>query len=268
MSEKAETTLEEDLSALESESAPIEPGETPEIETAEQVASPELDPNAPETTGEPSAPEKIESTESRDKRIAGYYTERARAAQLETELAELKQTQAKQPDTPAPNYDDFDTDAEYYAATAKYEAGQAIEAFKIEQAQGQVNDSRVNAQQGFAKKVAAANIPGYDEKANLLAESVGMRPDTIEALYSLKGDIGPKIVAYLADNLDVADGISPVELGQLSEKLSATKPVQQTKAPPVVTPVKGKSAIGKSLDDPDAEFSMDEVKDIVGKMED
>lgn len=267
MLDEAETTIDQDIEALVSESAPIEESEEIQAEeTAEQVESPELE--AEEVT--PDAQEKTESTESRDKRIAGYYAERARAQQLETELAELKQkqTQEVQSSKPAPEYDDFDTDAEYYAAVAKHEAGQAIEAYKAEESQSQANNSRLSAQQDFARKVAAANIPDYDVKANRLAETVGLRPDTLEALYELEGNEGPKMVAYLSEHLDIADGITPVQLGKLSAKLSAPKPVQQTKAPPVVKPVKGTSVTGKSLDDPEAEFGIDEVASIIANMPD
>jgi len=50
--------------------------------------------------------------------------------------------------------------------------------------------------------------------------------------------------------------------------MSAPKPVQQTKAPPVVTPVKGSGSAGKSLDDPDAVFSDDEVREAILSMKD
>ena len=261
MSEAETTTVEEDLAALESESAPAE-------ETAEQVESPEPDAEVTEVVTEVEG--ETESKESRDKRIAGYYTERARANQLEQENAQLKQaqTQAQAPAVQAPEYDDFDTDAEFFAAVARHEATQAIEGYRTEQQQASSNASRVDALQQFAKKVAAANIPDYAAKANLLAETVGLKPDVLEALWSLEGDKGPKIVAYLADNLDIADGLTQVGLGELSAQLSATKPVQQTKAPPVVTPVKGTSVTGKSFDDPDAEFAFDEVKAMVNAIED
>ena len=258
------TTVEEDLAALESESAPVESEETQE--TAEQVESPELEAEVIEE-----APEETESKkEPRDSRVTDYYKERARANQLEQENLQLKQaqTQAQQSAIPAPDYDDFDTDAEYFAATAKHEATQAIEAYKVEQSQTSDINSRADAQQSFSKKVAAANIPNYDDKANTLMDSVGMRPDTLGALYEMEGDVGPKLVAYLADHLDIADGISPGQLGVLAGKLSATKPVQQTKAPPVVTPIKGTSSTGKSFDDPTAEFSNDEVRDMILNMPD
>jgi hypothetical protein len=258
MSEQAEMTLEEEIMASEAASAPPESEET---QPAEQVESPE--------PGEEQQPEQTESKEPRDKRIAGYYAERSRAQQLEQELAELRQRQSQPAATTnAPNYDDFDTDVEYFAALAEHKAEQKIEAFKQEQAQRGFQDQRIAAQQNFAKKVAAANIPDYEEKAELLLTSVGLRQDTLEALWEMEGTKGPQLVAYLADNLDIADGISPVKLGELSAKMAAPKPVQQTKAPPVVKPVKGTSTTGKSFDDPDAEFNQDEIRQAILDMED
>jgi hypothetical protein len=239
---------------IESDSGPILSEESQDLTLdAEQVASPELD-----AEGNP-VQEKPESKEPRDKRIAGFYTERSRADTLERENAELKQqqTQASQAATPAPDYDDFDTDQEYYAATAKHEAKQAIEAFKVEQTQGKVAGDRKSALEGFSQKVADANIPDYDVKANTLMDSVGMRPDTLEALYEMEGDKGPKVVAYLAEHLDVADGLTPFKLGQLSAQLSATKPVQQTKASNPITPIKPNGVVRKNLSD----LSVEEIID-------
>jgi hypothetical protein len=84
-----------------------------------------------------------------------------------------------------------------------------------------------------------------------------MQPDTMEALWSMEGDKGPKIVAYLADHLDIADGLSPFGLGQLSAKLSASKPAQQTKASDPIKPVKPGGAIRKKMSD----MSVEEIID-------
>ncbi len=249
MSEQAET----DLNDLESDSAPIVSEEAPDetLEETEQVETPET---------ETASPEQQESAgiQKRFKKLtADKWTERQRAEAAEARVVELESNQQPAQTEPPPNYDDFDTDAEYYAATAKHEATQAIEGFKVELAQGKVKDDRADALQGFSAKVAAANIPNYDVKANLLMDSVGMRPDTLQALYELEGDAGPKLVAYLADHLEVAEGISPVKLGQLSAKLSALKPVQQTKASAPIVPVKPGGAVRKNLSD----LSMDELID-------
>jgi len=237
--------LEEAEETTQSDSAPIESEEAPDLtlEDAEQVESPE-----PGTDEETEAPEETESkTEPRDKRIAGFYTERSRADQLERENAELKKSQ--QPAAVAPNYDDFDTDAEYYTALAGFTADQKIEAFEAKQAQGKVTNDKAAAQQSFIDKAGAANIPDYDKKANLLMDSVGMRPDTLEALYEMEGDKGPRIIAYLADHLDIADGISPGKIGELAGRLSATKPAQQTKASDPIKPIKPGGVIKKKMSD-------------------
>jgi hypothetical protein len=231
---------DENLEALAAEQPTEEVGEAPE--PSESTANSESTDDAQEP-----------QHSRRDKRIDELTWKAAQAqrdAQYWREQAEAKAQEREQAKVPAggdaePQIDQFDNDAEYLRALARWEVRQERQQATEQEKQRQQQEQRRQAQQGFAARAAQFREQAPDFDQVLANPSVGQIPphmaDTI-----VESELGPQLAYHLGKNPQEAQRIAALspyaaarELGRLEAKLMASPARKQTTAPPPVKPVAG-----------------------------
>jgi hypothetical protein len=258
-------------------------GEGPEAEEQEEGEGEETSPENPER------PRKRKTLQDRlDKLTAEKYATRseadqakARAAQLEQEIAQLRQ-QAAAPkpsatDSTEKTIEDFDFDnAKFTRYLAQEEAKRIIAEEKDGERQRTQQAKQQEAIGKFKSREASLTVerPDYLEVAykNPLAQFYPQ--DLADFLY--ESDKGPELAYHLGQNLAETDAILHMEPRQRDRALSrieasligprTAQPKTQTQAPAPVRSLQGSASVGKSLDDmPMAEFAAKRNQEIAAK---
>lgn len=259
-------TEEEKTDVSENTDQPQETGIDAEITEAmqesEESAPSEKAEDQPEETEEIQEEEKDTGWQKRiDKRTADYYREKRERERLEQENAELRKNVTPQT-TSKPNLEQFDYDEDkYQEALIEWRIENKIGEKLSSQKQNDEENKLRKQADDFARKVAQANIPGYDEVVYNLAENVRLPMDVLTAIN--QDDKGPEILFYLGKNLDIADDLSRSDLitagkklAEISQKVAAPVRKKTTKAPEPVKPAgSGGGGREKSIDD----YSMDDI---------
>lgn len=263
MSEETDEKTVQDY--ISSPSLEEEPTEVEETEEADQVETPEP-PEEDETSGLSEGLKKRFSKMTADKHRLKSAKEEAerKAAELE---AKVKRYETKGPERPVkPKLEDFDYDDEkleeatdqYFEDLADWKAQQRLGEFEQKDAANRIQSEQQKREQEYAKKVEAAGIEDYAEKLDSIAlafekEQVLIPDYLVEAIQT--DDNGPKIVEHFSSHPDKAISIAKLgtvqaalEIGRLSAMISNGKPLQKTKAPKPVKPVKGSGAKPKDKD--------------------
>lgn len=269
MSEETDEKTVQDY--ISSPSLEEEPTEVEETEEADQVETPEPDQQEveeDETSGLSEGLKKRFSKMTADKHRLKSAKEEAerKAAELE---AKIQRYETKSPEMPIrPRIDDDEIDYndekldsaldQYYIDLAKWTAKNELAEFEQKDAAKRIQSEQQKREQEYAKKVEAAGIEDYAEKLDSIAlafekEQVLIPDYLVEAIQT--DDNGPKIVEHFFSHPDKAISIAKLgtvqaalEIGRLSAMISNGKPLQKTKAPKPVKPVKGSGAKPKSTD--------------------
>lgn len=258
------------------------PAFVPDAPTVEEKATPasvEQPAKAEEaTTAENDGQSKEDVAAKEEKKRNGFKEklerERARAADLEAQVAELTKNKAPEPADKAPKPEEFETWDDYYKASAKYEARQEFASLK------QADETR--AREESLKTEFADKQKQYAVKAD---EFKGKTPDFDEVINSYDGpltpnmqqvlldsDLGPQIAYYVAQNPEEGEAMAKMGVVQLSKyvgrleaKLESSptsdpKPAPKTtKAPPPISPV-GKSSTASTVDPYNSPTSQEDWK--------
>jgi hypothetical protein len=208
-----------------------------------------------------------EITKQREEARKEAQREREARETLERQIAELKQQ--SQPKTAAtadeePQPSQFQDAFEYAKALAEYTADKRIEEMKKQEADAKVAAERQKIIDSWAKRVesAKAELPDFDD---MVASSSVVVGDAIRDSI-LESDVGPKILYHLAENEELAQKIAGMseraalrEIGKLEARFervqeAEAKPVEKSKAPKPVTPIKATAGVADMPLDSDGKF--------------
>jgi hypothetical protein len=235
--------------------APVDTAQVDSEAVAAEGAAPAT---AAADTGKPELPERDKVQERIDKLTREKYgafgerdSERYRREQLEREIAELRQQQAK-PATVAPSTDyptlescGFD-ETKHATAVAAWITKQTAETTKALRAAEREAEQREQLQKGWERRQAEfiKSKPEYVEKVGSLPPS--LMTDQLSDVI-MDSPIGPEVALYLAENLEKLEAISQLpqksqarEIGRIEARLEAAKaappPVSKAPAPaPTIT---------------------------------
>jgi hypothetical protein len=232
-----------------------EPTEVEETEEADLVETPEPS-IEDETSGLSEGLKKRLSKLSADKhRLKSAVEEKER--KLAEAEAKIKKYETKGPERPKkPNLDDYETIDEhetamdqYFEELADWKAQQRLSEFEQRGAADEIINNQRELERTFAQNVEKSGIEDFDDKFNHLVNElqkaqVPVSEDLITAIWT--DDNGPKIIEYMSTNVQKAIDLSKMgtvqaarEVGRISALISNGKPVQKSKAPPPVKPLKG-----------------------------
>lgn len=180
-----------------------------------------------------------------NKEVSRRHKETRRADELQREVDDLK-SNAVTPISKEPTLEEFDFDeGKYKTALIKHEVAQAMAAGADESNKASLNQRAAEAQVSFNERVVALNKPDFDEKANAVPL---LPPGVAEALVGAEN--GAELIYHLGEHLDVADKIanmSPqaalMELGRLSNNLSAQPTIKPSAAPDPIEPLNSGGSI-------------------------
>lgn len=270
MSENEAGTLESEVEAgLQGIGDSAPPEEVEELEGVEpESEEPEVVPEVLEDEEEDADFLKIDpKTQEKINRRIGKYSHKAKTAEREkllsdqrAEAAERKAAELEQKFTPKvarpvrPKIDDpgIDYDEElldqrkdeYFEDLADYKAGQRFESIRTER---DVEQRRADAEKitaDYTQKIFDSGIEGYSKKAEALSSSFQQNDPRLTDLYDTLIKVGdPRVETYLGEHLEQAHKIASMgvenraaEIGKISARFSAQKPVIKSKAPkPVET---------------------------------
>ena len=222
----------------------------------------------PVTESEAPAPKKKNGVQKRISKITREREESRREAEaLRKELEELKgsKSEGKAEGTAEPKEDDYDTYDEYVDALDVYDGKQQVAAepkkepvveSKKADAAPEMTQSQQDAMSVLKERVGAAESLPEDFNEVALNESVPITNEMIEALAEC--DDPTKVMYHLGQNAELAGEIasgSPAQQAREIAKLDFSvdvkpaKPIQQSKAPDPIEPVRGVDAQQKSIDD-------------------
>jgi hypothetical protein len=194
--------------------------------------------------------------------------ERLRASELEARLKELEaKVNPKPVETGKPRPEQFADAFEYAEALATYTTNERIEQLKQEAEQAKLQEERLKQAKTFAEREQAvrAELPDYDD---MIASSDVMISDQVKDAI-LESDIGPRIIYHLAENPEIAEKINKLslvnalkEVGKIEARLekapesrAEVKPVEVSKAPRPISPLKSISAPGEVPMDSNGNFN-------------
>lgn len=216
----------------------------------------------------PQQEEKSELPEGLKKRLSKLTADRHRLKSANEEkdrkLAELESRvqgyEAEQPERPSrPTLEDDDVDYDedklatkmdqYYENLADWKTQQRIREYEQKGAVDRIQEKKRKLATDFQARVEESGIEDYDSKLDKLINEFEQRkiliPDHFVESIQL-AEQGPKIVEYFSSEPSKAIEISKkgvvqaaLEIGKISAKISAGKPLQATRAPKPVKPVKG-----------------------------
>jgi hypothetical protein len=237
------------------------PDEQPEVqpEEAEQVETPEPEPETEEdeTSGLSEGLKKRFSKLTADKHRLKSANEEKEKKLAEYE-AKIQRYETKGPERPTkPSLDQFDYDEDkfeeardqYFEDLADWKAQQRLGEFEQKGAVDKIVSEKQKLRDNYVKNVEKSAIEDYEDKFNTLVGAfekaqVNVPEYLIEAIQI--DENGPKIVEYLSGNTDKAINLTQMgtvqaalEIGRISAKIANGKPLQTTKAPKPVLPVKG-----------------------------
>ena len=189
---------------------------------------------------------------------------KALAAKLEAALGKAVQEKPeKAKPTDAPKQEDFETDNEWIDAYTEWKWEQKEIKRQQQESESKVKREKERAQETFQQTAYRVNKAGgekYEDYDEIMSSAI-ISLDTAQAIFETER---PEDVAYyLGKHRDQAEKIaslSPyrqaVEIGKIEAKLSTPKK-KTTKAPPPISPVKGK---GPTSYDPDDLLSTNPAK--------
>jgi 3-methyladenine DNA glycosylase Tag len=271
-SKSVQELVDERVAETQPEETPVEtpeateetPEETPTEESTEEV--PKEAPEEPRQV--PVSVLQKERQKRRDAQAAAKANE-DRIAALE---AQMKQSQTQQPKLERPHPDQFHIDVDYQRALEEYEnkrieavadekVNQRLQAQRQEQEKADFIRKQEKIKDKFANSIAKAEME--DETFEAKREYVdGLADDFArEGKYGfsraiLESEHAVKVIAYLADNPDKAEGIATLSdtdqikaIGAIEDKIKGPppKPKNKTEAPKPVEPVGGSAKTGKGL---------------------
>ena len=183
------------------------------------------------------------------------------AAELRAKLEAMSAQAAPVKEEPRPDRSKFANDEEYIEAVAEWKADQRVAKREQEQAEARAKAERDQLVKGWqtAQQRARAEIDDYDDV--IKGSDVQLPGHLHQAI--LESDMGPHLAYYFAKHPDEAkrfSAMSPTaglrQLGKLEDhltedadeepapKAASSHPVEKSKAPPPITPVKD----GRALD--------------------
>lgn len=266
-----EAAIESGIDPKEEESAP------PEEET---VIETEGEEEASETPGEPAQKPKPDGFQKRINKVTSdkhkYKNEaeglRRKVAELEADRPIAASGEPKYSDYDVSKYD-YDEDlmkAEYQKDLTKHYVKVETKNAQKTQAENVIKAKHNKLFDDYSLKVDELGVEDFYGAVTVLSDHVTLSPAAYEAIMTRKN--GPAVELYLSKNLDEAErigsmpgGAQAAEIGELSRKLAAPTGKKITNAPDPVKPAKsGGGGLEKSLDDPDAKFTMEELQEKFG----
>lgn len=257
-----------------------------EIDREEESVPSEEEPQEPEQAAEPEQPELEEPVAEEPKRdrvqerinqlTAKFREEERKRQELEARLEAQRKPEPELPVAPDPDNYDYDSDYQkdllkYNQELIDYKVNQRTQEILQQTRQAQVEAQRRAKNEAFGKKVDEANIEGYQEALDNIANYAPLRPELVDVIQDSEN--GPQIVHFLGTNLDVADRIANIqnpviaamEIGKISAGLNRKPQKQTTKATRPIEPVAKSGASLKLSIDERVESgdtpSMDEIWD-------
>ena len=244
---------------------PVEtaPEEAPAAEGEPKVAQDpgkQAPPTEPEAKPEEAlTPEQAAKREGRrfERRLDKAYRQRAEAQAmaelLGKRLAELEKSGAPQQQAGKPTLEQFEFDAEKYAAaTAEYAKSQATKDFEAKQRVQTAQQARQRLIADWEEKADRA-IDKYDDFQQVVGNLEPNSPFVAAIMEAENGeDIAYHLGKHLAEARRIAS-LSPVtqirEIGKLEAKLQAepVKPKAPSKAPAPITPVSGAAQVATDV---------------------
>jgi 3-methyladenine DNA glycosylase Tag len=232
------------------------------------------DGDPPDSGGEPEPRQVPVSVlqKERQKRRDAQAAAKANEDRIAALEAQMKQSQTQQPKLERPHPDQFHTDVDYQRALEEYEnkrieavadekVNQRLQAQRQEQEKAELIRRQEKIKDKFANSIAKAEME--DETFEAKREYVdGLADDFArEGKYGfsraiIESEHAVKVIAYLADNPDKAEGIATLSdteqikaIGAIEDKIKGPppKPKNKTEAPKPVDPVGGSAKTGKGL---------------------
>jgi len=198
-----------------------------------------------------------ELTKRRAEAEARAEAESKRASELEEKLKamEAPKPQKAQDYEPEPQRDQFSSNIDYAKALAEWTADKAIQDYKKQEAEKQVQAERQRVYEAFNAKQQSfiAQTPDYQD---MIQSSPTQVSDLVKEAI-IESDVGPQILYHIASNEELgerfakwSDAKALRELGKLEAmfekaepKEEEAKPVaQKSKAPAPIQPLKAASA--------------------------
>lgn len=265
--EKDEKSIQDYIS--ESSPDEVTPAVAEETKEAEQVETPEPDQQEveeDETSGLSEGLKKRFSKLTADKHRLKSAAEEAerKAAELEAKLQSYEQ---KGPERPVkPTLEQFDWDEpkfeeakdKYFEDLADWKAQQRLGEYEQRGAVDKIQQKKQTLAQQHAERVQKSGIENYDEKLDGLINEFAKAKVPIydHFVESIQLDEnGPRIVEFFSSNPKRAAEVAQMgvvqaalEIGKISAKIAAGKPLQKSNAPPPVKPVKGSGVKPKDTD--------------------
>lgn len=256
-SENQEQYIEEETATQEVE----ELEESQEVEEGQEEEQPEeVDRNNPiYLKGKTEA--KAEMQKALEKRIGKeVYKRKVMETQFEQKMREFAERfepilQNQKPEQP-PKYENFENEADYYYELQKYN-NKRLESDSRKQAPNQKELGKIDQylEQSFVSKeqVYAKNNPDYMESRTLVSSFISNNPDMINLFHKM----GPEMVHYLGDNIEVLEDISSLpaleaglRLGEITKELKPQpKKVIQKKRPEPTSNLRGAQKGVKNIAD-------------------
>ena len=199
-------------------------------------------------------PEGTEETGERKRETAKERRERQRAAR-EKQEADLKDAQARLDrikkagqGIEAPSRDKFDDPDEYLAASAAYNAANAVSQREEAMAKSDVEEAQQRQQQAAAQEWEAKIAEGRERYSDFDAKvgnpNLPIAPHVGQAI--IASEMGADVAYHLASNPDQAFRLSQMdpmsaamEIGRLEAVLSVPPPKTEPKAPAPIETVEG-----------------------------